>query len=61
MIDSSGHVRIKDSLVAKDAAFIRDTTFNTTLDDAIMTDDFRWYISKRNEELNIAQYIDLVV
>src|SRR5574344_1037648 len=58
MIDSSGHVRIKDSLVAKDAAFIRDTTFNTTLDDAIMTDDFRWYISKRNEELNIAQYID---
>lgn len=60
MIDSSGHVRIKDSLVAKDAAFIRNTTFNT-LDDAIMTDNFRWYISKRNEELNLAQYIDLVV
>ncbi len=61
MIDSSGHVRIKDSLVAKDAAFIRNTTFKTSLDDAIMTDDFRWYISKRNEELNLAQYIDLVV
>ena len=61
MIDSNGHVRIKDSLVAKDAAFIRDTTFKTSLDDAIMTDDFRWYISKRNEELNLAQYIDLVV
>lgn len=61
MIDSSGHVRIKDCLVAKDAAFIRDTTFKTSLDDAIMTDDFRWYISKRNEELNLAQYIDLVV
>lgn len=60
MIDSNGHVRIKDSLVAKDAAFIRNTTFNT-LDDAIMTDDFRWYISKRNEELNLAQYIDLIV
>ena len=61
MIDSNGHVRIKDSLVAKDAAFIRDTTFKTSLDDAIMTDDFRWYLSKRNEELNLARYIDLVV
>lgn len=61
IIDSNGHVRIKDSLVAKDVAFIRDTTFKTSLDEAIMTDDFRWYISKRNEELNLAQYIDLVV
>lgn len=61
MIDSNGHVRIKDSLVAKDVAFIRDTTFMITLDDAIMTDNFRWYISKRNEDLNLAQYIDLVV
>ncbi|MGN1217655.1 MAG: HNH endonuclease [Phocaeicola sp.] len=61
MIDIGGHVRIKDSLVAKDVAFIRDTTFKATLDDAIMTDDLRWYISKRNEELNLAQYIDLVV
>lgn len=61
MIDSNGHVRIKDSLVAKDVAFIRDTTFMTTLDDAIMTNDFRWYISKRNEDLNLAQYINVVI
>lgn len=54
MIDGNGHVRIKDGLVAKDLAFIRDTTFKTSLDEAIMTDDFRWYISKRNEELDIA-------
>ena len=61
MIDSNGHIRIKDSLVAQDVAFIRDTTLTTTLDNAIMTDIFRWYISKRNEELNLAQYVDLVV
>lgn len=61
MIDSNGHIRIKDSLVAQDVAFIRGTTLTTTLDNAIMTDIFRWYISKRNEELNLAQYVDLVV
>lgn len=61
MIDSNGHVRIKDSLIAKDVAFIRNTTFMTALDDVIMTDDFIWYILKRNEELNLSQYIDLVV
>lgn len=61
MIDKNGHVRIKDGLVAKDVAFIRDTTIKTSLDDAIMTDDFRWYISKRNEELDIAHSQDLAV
>ena len=61
LIDDNGHVRIKDSLVAKDATFIRNITFKTALDAAIMTDDFRWYISKRNRELNLAHYRDLVV
>lgn len=61
LIDGNGHVRIKDSLVAKDIAFIRSTTFKTVLDDAIMTDDFRWYLSKRNEELNLTHYKDLTV
>lgn len=35
---------------------IREITFKTSLDDAMMTDDFIWYISKRNEELDLAHY-----
>lgn len=61
MIDESGHVRIKDGLVAKDITFIRDITFNTSLDNAILSDDFRWYIGKRNEGLDIAHSQDLAI
>lgn len=57
LIDNNGHVRIKDSLVVKDVAFIRDTTFQTALNDTIMTDAFRWYLSKRNETLELAHYL----
>lgn len=61
MIDNDGHVRIKDGLVAKDIAFIRSVTFKTSLDDAIMTDDFKWYIAKRNQELNTENFQELAV
>lgn len=61
MIDDNGHIRIKDGLVAKDMAFIRSVTFKTSIDEAILTDDFRWYISKRNEELDILHSQELVV
>lgn len=61
MIDNEGHVRIKDGLVTKDIAFIRATTFNTSLDESIMTDEFRWYISKRNEELDLEHSNELAV
>lgn len=61
MIDRNGRVRIKDGLVAKDIAFIRSTTFKTSLDDSILTDDFRWYISKRNEELDLGHSHELAV
>lgn len=61
MIDTDGHIRIKDGLVAKDIAFIRSTTFKTSLDGAILTDDFRWYISKRNEQLDLAHSHELAV
>ena len=53
MIDSNGFIRVKEGLVAKDIAFICSITFKTLLDTAIMTDDFRWYLSKRNEELDL--------
>lgn len=61
VIDVNGHIRIKDGLVAKDATFIRNTTFKTSLDDAIMTDEFKWYISKRNEQLDLAHYQEIAV
>ena len=61
MIDYNGHIRIKDGLVAKDIAFIRDTTFNTSLDKSMLTDDFRWYISKRNEYLDLSLSHELTV
>ena len=61
MIDNDGHVRIKDGLVAKDIAFIRSITFKTSLDDAIMTDDFKWYIAQRNQELNTENFQELAV
>ena len=60
-IDTNGRLRIKDGLIAKDIAFIRSTTFTVSLDEAIMSDDFRWYISKRNEELNLNNYTELAI
>ena len=61
MIDNEGRVRIKDGLVAKDIAFIRSVTFKTSLDDVIMTDDFKWYIAKRNQELDTEKFQELAV
>lgn len=61
IIDGNGHIRIKDGLVAKDMAFIRSVTFKTSIDETILTDDFRWYISKRNEELDLLHSHELVV
>ena len=60
MIDDDGHIRIKDGLVAKDVAFIRNVTFKTSIDDIIMTNEFRFYISKRNQELNQNDFKELV-
>lgn len=61
MIDNNGHVRIKDDLAAKDKAFIRSITFRVSIDDAILSDDFRFYISKRNEELDIEHTQELAI
>lgn len=61
MIDDDGHIRIKNGLVSKDIAFIRSVTFKTSLDDTIMTDKFRFYIAKRNQELNKNNFKELAV
>ena len=61
MIDNDGQVRIKDGLVTEDVAFIRNTTFKTSLDKTIMSSDFRYYISKRNEALDLSHSHKLVI
>ena len=61
MLDKNGHVRIKDGLVAKDITFIRNTTFKSSLDDSIITDDLRWYIEKRNENIDLTKSQELVL
>lgn len=53
LIDNDGRVRIKDGLVTTDVAFIRDTTFNVALDGAVLSDDFKYYISQRNQNLDL--------
>lgn len=61
LIDNDGKVRIKDGLVKKDTTFIRDTTFNTVLDEAILSDDFKYYISQRNLNLDLEHSHPLAV
>lgn len=61
MIDTDGVVRIKDGLVAKDVAFIRSITFRAALDLPLLSDDMKWYISKRNENVDVEHSHVLVV
>lgn len=53
LLDDDGHVRIKDDLVADDVAFIRSTTFRTSLDPQVLSNEFRGYLSRRNETLDL--------
>lgn len=61
LIDENGCIRIKDGLVANDIAFIRNTTFKTSLDDVLLTSDFKWYVSKRYENLDLEHSHKLAV
>lgn len=53
LIDNDGFVRIKDSLVSDAVAFIRDTTFKPSLDVRVLSDEFRGYLAKRNEAVDL--------
>lgn len=53
LIDNDGYVRIKDSLVTDDVAFIRNTTFKPSLDARVMSDEFRGYLARRNEAVDL--------
>lgn len=53
LLDDDGFVRLKDNLVADNVAFIRSTTFRTSLDARFLSNEFRGYLTKRNETLDL--------
>lgn len=53
LIDNDGKVRIKDGLVPTNVAFIRNTTSIVALDGAVLSDDFKFYIDRRNQNLDL--------
>ena len=53
LIDNGGRVRIKDGLASKDISFIRDTTFTVALDGSMLSDNFKYYLSQRNQTLDL--------
>lgn len=53
LLDNDGYVRIKDSLGTDDVAFIRNTTFKPSLDARVMSDEFRGYLARRNETVDL--------
>ena len=61
LFDNDGHVRIKDDLVTDDVAFIRSTTFRTSLDARFLSDEFRGYLARRNEALDLAHTLRLAI
>lgn len=56
-----GHVLVPSNLRTKDAQFIRAITENESLDNQIMTDNFKWYLSQRNCIRDYSHYQRLVV
>lgn len=61
LFDNDGYVRIKDDLVTDDVAFIRSTTFRSSLDTHILSDRFRGYLERRNETLDLTRSQRLVL
>lgn len=55
LLDNDGFVRLKDNLVTDNVAFIRSTTFCTSIDARFLSDEFRGYLAKRNESLDLEQ------
>ena len=61
LFDNEGYVRIKDDLVTDDVAFIRGTTFRTSLETRILSNEFREYLIRRNETLDLTNSQRLVM
>lgn len=56
-----GHVLIPSNLRVEDGQFIHTITENESLDNQIMTDNFKWYLSQRNSIRDYSHYQRLVV
>lgn len=61
LLDGEGYVRIKDNLATDAVDFIRSTTFRTSLDPRFLSDEFRDYLAKRNETLDLTHSQKLAV
>lgn len=61
LFDNDGYVRIKDDLVTDDVAFIRSTTFRTSLDARFLSNEFRGYLARRNETLDLTHTLRLAI
>lgn len=53
LLDNDGYIRIKDGLVKDDVAFIRSTTFRTSIESRFLSDEFKEYLTKRNEAVDL--------
>lgn len=59
--DMNGHIFVPSNLRIEDAQFIRAITSNSSLDYRIMTDKFKWYLSKRNSISDYSNYQRLII
>lgn len=53
LLDNDGFVRLKDNLVTDNVAFIRSTTFRTSVDARFLSAELKDYLAKRNETLDL--------
>lgn len=53
LLDNDGFVRLKDNLVTDNVVFIRSTTFRTSVDARFLSAEFKDYLAKRNETLDL--------
>lgn len=56
-----GHVLMPDNLRTEYGQFIRAITHNEYLDNLIMTDNFKWYLSQRNSVRDYSCYQRLFI
>lgn len=56
-----GHILVPSNLRTEDGQFIRAITQNESLDNQIMTENFKWYLSQRNSIRDYSHYQRLVI
>lgn len=59
MLDTEGHIKIKKGIPDKNVLFINGITKATTLLPHVLSDEFKWYVSQRNQLLN-SEYTHLM-